>query len=293
MESKQDQFAYQYLDTPKFRMVLGSWLGARKQQEDRAKFTDHKLFALASVFDGHGGAQVSDYCAQHFHDFLLQKCLLPQEYRFHLEQEKSVWDPIFTKVYKEFDQEIREKVPSSQQTQGTTASTWILHKPTNLMFLVYIGDSRVAYSIRRSRQKEQGATVDHDVDNEEEKARVQEHLSWQYPGYVMCKNQYMLNVFRAFGDFHCKRSDGSGILALPEILDFDCMNCTKGTTFVLASDGYWKGIKHLPNYQVPFAKCQKFTDDAQHNQKLLHELFFTPDIETSQDNVTVMLLLWK
>lgn len=275
----------------KIQLMANSWIGKRPYQEDRYTYTlNDEEFAIISVFDGHGGFLVSQYCHDNFHPYLLAKIQsIPEGKRIG-----EIWKQSLQQIFQQFDEDILSK--QEFRTQGSTVSTLIIDYKTTQATVVYLGDSRVAYLQKLGQDHNIYETNDHDYDNKEDEQRTR--MRRERHNYMLCSQGIKLNVLRGFGDFHCKIFDqndpyGPGASNKPDVLFTVPLSQTERSIFVLASDGIWKalpqGAKALPWNEI----LDVFEQPREKQRNAFEDIFFKPYANKSRDNITAVSILWN
>lgn len=171
---------------------------------------------LFAIFDGHGGRQVSDYCAERF----------PNEIRKELMKNPADLQQPLTDVFNRINNELRL---IDSDGCGSTACVAVVRKEgaANVLYLANVGDSRAVLS--KSGQAER-MSVDDKCDNPQENARV------KGSGGIILDNRLggVLAVTRAFGDHALTRV---GLICTPHIVKYTIKPFDK--YLVIASDGIW------------------------------------------------------
>lgn len=198
------------------------------------------------VYDGHGGAQVANYCADRLHNSLakeIRKCSSAKP-SAGVPSEKPVLDALST-TFNRLDaevsglartnsegQEIDGSEPIAAETVGTTAVAALIGG--GRIVVANCGDSRAVLS--RGGEAVPLST-DHKPDREDEMARVE-----SAGGRVIFWNGYrvlgVLAMSRAIGDRYLKPY----VISEPEVT---CTDRTKeDECLILASDGLWDVVNN-------------------------------------------------
>eukprot|EP01061_Rhynchopus_euleeides_P024748 TRINITY_DN3989_c0_g1_i1.p2 TRINITY_DN3989_c0_g1~~TRINITY_DN3989_c0_g1_i1.p2 ORF type:complete len:390 (+),score=197.82 TRINITY_DN3989_c0_g1_i1:55-1224(+) len=200
--------------------------GWRRSMEDAhlAQLPEDEV-AVYGVFDGHSGADVSAYAAEH-----LMEVLKAQDAWKERDFEKAL-----SAGFMQLDADMREK----NMTSGSTATVVLVDHQKNKIFCANAGDSRAIMSVA-------GKTVDlsedHKPNVETEKARIEKAGSTVDDASGIPRVNSMLAVSRGFGDFSFKKAEGvsaeeQAITAFPEIKSFDLTDEVQ--YIVVACDGIW------------------------------------------------------
>jgi len=171
---------------------------------------------LFCIFDGHGGRQVSDHCAERFPD-VFKKAMAGNP--------PDLIKPI-TEVFDKVDKELRLL---DSDGCGSTAVCAVIRKEGNhnVLYVANLGDSRAILS---KGGKAERMSIDHKCDNPDERDRIKNG------GGIILDNRVggVLAVTRAFGDHQLLKS---GLSVAPHIVKYTLKPFDK--FLVLASDGIW------------------------------------------------------
>uniref|UniRef100_A0A0P4VYQ9 PPM-type phosphatase domain-containing protein n=1 Tax=Scylla olivacea TaxID=85551 RepID=A0A0P4VYQ9_SCYOL len=244
-----------------------SILGKRTYQEDRYVVEDlpHNILC-AAVFDGHGGAECSEYCAQNLRRVLLEEL-------DHHKDLEAVLHHTFLKLHTGYTQ--WTKTHNAGQRAGTTAAVSLLRAGVELA-VGHVGDSRVILC-RLGVSRE--LTRDHCPSLISEKDRIT-----KCGGSVSVDNigRHMVNetlsMSRSIGDLHLKKY---GVIALPDTRtmrikhgkDAFLLLITDGINFVLQSKEACDIINQA--------------EDPNHAAQLLTEQALSM---SSEDNMTALVI---
>jgi len=171
---------------------------------------------LYAIFDGHGGRQVSDYCAERF----------PLEIRKELMKNPADLCQPITDVFSKINNELRL---IDSDGCGSTACVAVVRKEgnSNVLYVANVGDTRAVLSKSGTAER---LSIDDKCDNPEENSRV------KAGGGIILDNRLggVLAVTRAFGDHALTRV---GLIAVPHIVKHTLRPSDK--YLVIASDGVW------------------------------------------------------
>ena len=227
-----------------------------------------KNIKILSVFDGHGGKMVSDFCQKEFVNILKKNLLRFPEI-----------DVCLRRTYSEID----ARCYAIGMHCGSTSVT-ILRRE-NELWIANCGDSEAMMGYKNGVYKV--LTERHKV--EDEKERLQKlGANITYDDGCARINR-MLNLARAFGDYHLKKY----VVSTPYV------RCTKVSTnadyLIIASDGLWdvydyetldKEIKNLKqNLKNEGYDIKKMTDT------ISYEITRRAILRGSTDNISVILYL--
>ena len=201
-------------------------LGRREYQEDRHCVQQLRpdLLYLA-VFDGHGGEDCAEYCAQNFHSHILHH--LDREQDLGLVLEKSFLD-----VNKSYDRWYhgKEEHLSRAASSGSTATVCLLQDNLHL-YIGHCGDSR-ALLCRAGQPRP--LTRDHCPEDGAEAKRIKEAggtIVSDSIGRTMVNGR--LCMTRSIGDLELKKF---GVTAVPEVRSVTVRH-GKDQFLVMFSDG--------------------------------------------------------
>nr|CAB3460864.1 unnamed protein product [Digitaria exilis] len=200
---------------------------------------------LFGVFDGHGGAEVANYCRERL------QVLLSQELRRLGEDLKEVgevdmkehWDELFSKCFQRLDDEVSGRVsrlvggvqePRTVAPENVGSTAVVAVVCSSHLVIANCGDSRVVLC----RGKEPAAwSTDHKPDRKDERARIE-----ALGGKVIQWNGYrvsgILAMSRSIGDRYLKPFviPKPEVTVIPRAKDDDCL--------ILASDGLWDVVSN-------------------------------------------------
>lgn len=217
---------------------------------------------LFCIFDGHGGRQVSDHCAERF----------PAEMKKELMKNPADLTKPIQDVFSKIDAELRLL---DADGCGSTACCCVVRKEgnSNVLYVANLGDTRAVLS--KGGQAER-LSVDHKCDNQEEVKRI------KGGGGIILDMRVggVLAVTRAFGDHSLRRS---GLSAEPHIVKHTLRPVDK--FLVIASDGIWDELsdQDAVNYCNDDMPCNKIS-----------QMIMKTAIEKgSKDNISVIVLKFK
>lgn len=190
------------------------------------------------VFDGHGGAQVADYCRKRMHLALIEEISEPIDDTINNSEadSKKQWERAFVNCFQKVDDEVRGNAnnrsgvtsePIAPETVGSTAVVAVVSSTS--IAIANCGDSRAV--LYRGKQCIP-LSVDHKPDRPDEYARIE-----AAGGRVIQWNGYrvfgVLAMSRSIGDRYLKPS----IIPEPEVT---VVSRTREDDFlILATDGLW------------------------------------------------------
>lgn len=223
------------------RFGVASMQGWRVEMEDahtsKIGLTDHlKDWSFFGVFDGHAGANVSKYCAENLHEFIIKN----ENFRKAVKDSSSspdlnLLEQGIIEGFLELDEAMRilPNWRSGEDKSGSTAVT-LLVTPSYFIF-ANCGDSR---GILCHNGEVLYNTVDHKPIHTNEKDRIE-----KAGGSVMIQRiNGALAVSRALGDFEYKLDqnlDPKCQLVSPEPEVFFQSKSENDEFVVLACDGVW------------------------------------------------------
>ncbi|XP_066362066.1 protein phosphatase 2C 50-like [Miscanthus floridulus] len=195
---------------------------------------------LFGVFDGHGGAEVANYCRERLQVLLRQELrLLGKDLGETSEVDmKEHWDELFTRCFQRLDDEVsgqasrlvggvQESRPVAAENVGSTAVVAVVC--SSHVVVANCGDSRVV--LCRGKEPVE-LSIDHKPDRKDERARIE-----ALGGKVIQWNGYrvsgILAMSRSIGDRYLKPFvvPKPEVTVFPRAKDDDCL--------ILASDGLW------------------------------------------------------
>ena len=192
-------------------VAVAAQRGPREYMEDRwaVQVTPGGLFA--AVYDGHGGARVSELAAAELHRAVLAALEAGLEPAEALRR-------AFTQL---------ERLADDVDC-GSTVAAFILAPPA--LLTAHLGDSRV---VRVGRVEAEDLTRDHRIDSADERARVRAMGAQFDPPYVV-RGGHGLMVTRSLGDRWFRPV---GVIAEPEIGRHAL--AADDVALVSATDGVW------------------------------------------------------
>ncbi|KAJ8755849.1 hypothetical protein K2173_024394 [Erythroxylum novogranatense] len=204
----------------------------------------HLTSHFFGVYDGHGGAQVANYCHDRIHVALVEEIIKIKNSRANgclWGNQQMQWEKAFTSCFRKVDDEIAGKCsntiegdtfdsscePIAPETVGSTAVVALVC--SSHIIVANCGDSRAVLY----RGKESMAlSVDHKPNREDEYARIEAS-----GGKVIQWNGHrvfgVLAMSRSIGDKYLKPSiiPDPEVMFVPRARDDECL--------ILASDGLW------------------------------------------------------
>ncbi|KAL1509965.1 hypothetical protein ABEB36_004629 [Hypothenemus hampei] len=184
---------------------------------------DDPSTAFFGVYDGHGGAKISDYAGKHLHKFIVNR----EEFKHG-----NIGEAL-KKAFIELDHAMFANETLKSEQSGSTAVVVVIKD--NKLFCANIGDSR---SIACINGKLELLSHDHKPNNTEEYERITDAGGW-----VDCNRvNGNLALSRAFGDYIFKRDNSRPpeeqiVIALPDIIEKQVNS--DWDFLVLACDGIW------------------------------------------------------
>lgn len=179
--------------------------------------------AFFAVYDGHGGAKISDYAGKHLHKYITKR----NEYK-----EGNIIDAM-KQAFLEMDEVMQNEETLKNEQAGSTAITMVIKE--DRVFCANVGDSRAVASVKGVAEP---LSSDHKPYLQEEFDRITAAGGW-----VDCNRvNGNLALSRALGDFIFKRNDKikpeeQMVTAYPDV---QVRTITPEWEFiVLACDGIW------------------------------------------------------
>lgn len=241
----------------KYNIGLASYL---PKNEDRFIIQQNNGFLWASIFDGHGGKQVSSFLAKN----------AVRIYK-KISSSSVSMEEALRQTYELLEHIIKQNnIPS-----GSTGSTLLLHPTKKQLYIAHIGDSRI---IGLKGNQAMALTVDHKPSQIDEYKRIKKtgdsivhHGVWRVGS---------LAVSRVFGDNNIKRKH-TGVIATPDIIT---MNMNGFSYFVLASDGLFDVCDNDEIFQFIL------THIKQKLNKVARELVHYARQKGSTDDITILII---
>ncbi|CAM0954274.1 unnamed protein product [Alopecurus aequalis] len=246
-----------FADVPVRLLARRSDLDGLGLDADALRLPSH-LFA---VFDGHGGAEVSNYLRERLHVVLSKELRRPARELDDMSDVdmKDHWDDLFTRCFQRVDDEVSGRAtrlvddgeqqrlePIAAENVGSTAVVVVVC--SSHVIVANCGDSRIVLS----RGKEPVAlSIDQKPDRKDERARIEaaggKVIQW--------------NGFRVSGILAMSRSIGDRYLrpyvipkpevtVVPRAKDDDCL--------ILASDGLWDVVSNEEACKVARRQIQQW-----------------------------------
>ena len=288
---------------PGIRYGLAAMQGYRMTMEDN----HHVIIGIPelgahvswfSVFDGHNGSKVSEYCSCHLLESILSvdefKQTIIKENKLPQEKFKKKIQSGFMSGFLKLDKEL-PKVPEVLSTTGyvvggTTAIGVIISE--KYIIFSNCGDSRGVLSGKTgdgeesAKSKPMLATIDHKPSNTTEEKRIK-----KAGGYVMRDRvNGHLAVSRVFGDFEYKNIKGKDPkkqLVTPEPDIYIKERQTEIDEFVvLACDGIWDVMSN--EEIVSFVSDRMRVTDAL--ESICNEVLDTCLHKGSHDNMSIIII---
>jgi protein phosphatase 2C family protein 2/3 len=238
---------------------------------------DDNKAAFFAVYDGHGGAKVSEYAGIHLHKRIVNN----QFYK-----EDRIPEAI-QHGFLDLDEQMINDEGIKEEMSGTTAITVLIKN--NVVYCGNVGDSRAVSCINGIAMP---LSFDHKPGNELEQKRITEAGGWVEFNRVNGN----LALSRALGDFAFKRNNtklpkDQVVTAYPDISSCEL---TKDVEFiVIACDGIWDCMSNDEVVNFCRTRLQKRMEPEAICEELL-DTCLSPDCELSGlgcDNMTVILVL--
>lgn len=235
--------------------------GRRSKMED-TYFLDlnfaKKGWVFGGIYDGHGGKFTAKYLGEKLHQKFLEKLL------FGLSAQEA-----FIETY----QEISEKLKN--QKSGSTAVNFLIRG--NEIFIANIGDSRIIVIGEEGLTQ---LTVDHRVNNPEERERVKKAGGRIFSSYLIKGFKGVMNT-RAFGD---QQFRSVGVISVPFLNQYRILR--KDLTLIAACDGLFDFMsnKEIANF------ARRFLEPNQLVEALKKEVLIN---RRGTDNLTIVVVSLK
>ncbi|XP_051169260.1 probable protein phosphatase 2C T23F11.1 [Leptopilina boulardi] len=274
-----------------FRVGSSSMQGWRVSMEDShvhiLSLPDDPGTAFFGVYDGHGGAAISQHISKHLHEYITNR----------IEYQNGNISLAIQKAFLELDKDMQHESILREKQAGSTAITLLIKD--NILYSANAGDSRAVACVRGHSVP---LSLDHKPNLVLEKKRIEAAGGWVELGRV---NRH-LALSRAFGDFMFKQNNRKTqeeqiVTVLPDVKEFEL---TEDWEFlILACDGIWDVMKNqdvVKFVRSRLAACQqkidgdqeqKFVDPEEICEELLKHCL-APDVlmEIGCDNMTVVLV---
>ncbi|ONK59333.1 uncharacterized protein A4U43_C08F5360 [Asparagus officinalis] len=188
------------------------------------------------VYDGHGGAQVANYCSERIHLALIEELENVKECSEEISGDglKKKWEKTFIDCFQKVDDEVGgndygdpPSEPIAPETVGSTAVVAVIC--SSHIIVANCGDSR---AVLCRGKLPVALSVDHKPNREDEYARIE-----AAGGKIIQWNGYrvfgVLAMSRSIGDRYLKPwiIPDPEVTVVPRTKDDDCL--------ILASDGLW------------------------------------------------------
>jgi|UniRef100_A0AC35GMB1 protein phosphatase 2C family protein 2/3 len=264
-----------------FKVGSSSMQGWRMTMEDAhthlLALPDDENASFFAVYDGHGGAKVSEYAGVHLHKKIVNN-------KFYKEDKIS---EAIQHGFLDLDKQMVNDDDIKQEMSGTTAVTVLIKN--NIVYCGNVGDSRAVSCINGVAMP---LSFDHKPGNEDEQKRIHDAGGWVEYNRVNGN----LALSRALGDFIYKRNDAKLakdqiVTAYPDI--FSC-ELNKDVEFlVIACDGIWDCMTNEEVVEFCRERLQKRMEPEAICEELLDKCL-SPDCGFPGfgcDNMTVILVL--
>jgi len=253
--------------------------GGRDHQEDSFSITENALekqgYALYSVFDGHGCADLAQHASKHMKGFVVgdksfATKVYPEALRKAFHNENVALLDIFKKKHH----------------GGTTATVVLV--VDGVLYCANVGDSRCVLARKeKNRYTALRCSRDHSFKDKQERERVIEN-GGDVEGNRVYTKGHGINMTRALGDFDFKapfnQADEDWISAIPDIRS---IKLTPELDFlVLASDGLWTA---MDDEQV-VEKVAEMKESGMTAQEMTEKIVNSVSHVQGSDNVTVIIV---
>ncbi|XP_053976203.1 probable protein phosphatase 2C T23F11.1 isoform X1 [Hylaeus volcanicus] len=239
--------------------------------------------AFFAVYDGHGGAAMSQHAGKHLHEYITKR----SEYRAG-----NIVEAI-QHGFLELDEAMQNDEVLRDEQAGTTVTALLIKD--NVIYSANAGDSRAVASINGNAVS---LSRDHKPTLKDERERIKAAGGWVEFNRV----NGTLALSRALGDFMFKRNDRKSaqeqiVTAFPEVRQYQI---TEDWEFViLACDGIWDVMTsaEVVNFvRTRISTCSPGQEhDTTYPEDICEELMnhcLAPDtlMGTGCDNMTVVLV---
>ena len=249
----------------------------RQQMEDFHKFVilSFQNFRIAyfSIFDGHGGNQVSIFLRDFFHQYLLQEL---KTFSFSNDSElnkKNIISSI-NNSFEKIDKDIIENKNFKNEI-GSTGTIILLYRDPNnplqrVIICANVGDSK-GYIINKNNINQ--ITKDHNCKDENEVTRIKNNKGLVFQGRVFGS----LMLTRSFGDKELKEY---GVLSTPDI--FSNLINDNDLYAIIGSDGVWDVISQEDLFEL--------SKEKKSSKELCQKIVITSLERHSQDNISCFVV---
>ncbi|XP_028405712.1 probable protein phosphatase 2C T23F11.1 isoform X2 [Dendronephthya gigantea] len=230
------------LSSKEYLVGASSMQGWRVNMEDALTailaLEEDKDVSFFAVYDGHGGAQVANYCGKYVHSKLANDPAF---------SEGRIEDAI-KRSFLSIDEDMQNDSDLKDDMAGSTAIVVVIKD--GKIFCGNVGDSRSVASVRGNVQE---LSYDHKPSNDEETRRIVAAGGWVEFNRVNGN----LALSRALGDFCFKKNvqksaEEQIVTAWPDVIIRDL---TSDHEFiVLACDGIWDVLSN--EEVVDFVRCR-------------------------------------
>ncbi len=258
---------------------VASMQGHRPTMEDRhiamPSIEDNEIFSFYGVYDGHGGTEASNFCAEHLHTNIIEE----------LNKGGGLISDTFIKGFEKTDEAFIKKATDENIHSGSTAVVALMNK--DLLMVANLGDSRAVLCRNGCAVP---LSIDHKPKREDEEERIK-----AAGGYITrCDGAWrvggILALSRAIGDTHLKRpvTLEDWVSGVPEIKKH--LRSELDQFLILACDGVWDVMTdQAAVYTVKKALLEKQGDFTYAAEELRDEAFR----RRSWDNISVVVINLK
>ena len=249
----------------------------RKEMEDFHNFKNlsfpNIIFTYFSIFDGHGGVQVSSFLKDNFHIYLTEELkLISLSNNTELNNKKIITS--INIAFEKIDKVIIEN-KSFKNEMGSTGTIILLYRDPNnpyqrFIICANVGDSK-GYIINKKNVKK--ITTDHICSDSSEVNRIRNTGGAVFSGRVFG----VLMLTRSFGDKEFKQC---GVLATPSIFISSIEN--NDLYAVIASDGVWDMITEENLFELSKEKMS--------SEEFSKKIVITSLEKGTQDNISCFVI---
>ena len=269
-----------------------SLIGRRESNEDKhldiknldSKNKQIKRMSIFSVFDGHGGKEISHFLGKNYYKFFTGKVLS------YSKNSSSAFKKYVNKVHDLIQHKLESRFKNISYSVGSTALSimFFKHKDQIFYYVVNVGDSRAV--LCNGNDKPVALSIDHKPNTEKERKRIM-----GLPGAYIYNEDGVyrvagLSVSRSFGDMDAKPF----ISHSPEIRKFSLDK--KDKFIILACDGLWDVMtnRQAVNFVLNELKhVTKLEDNSTHNKKNIAKNLAQEAIRIgSYDNVSIIIIFF-
>lgn len=258
------------------RCACSSMQGWRRSMEDAHTLIVRPDLALFGIYDGHGGAETSNFCAEHLPEFILQSEAFTQG-----DIAKALIDG-FVNLDKHL------YFLNKRNRSGSTAVVLFVYR--DVLYCANAGDSRCVICRKGTALP---LSCDHKPFLPGELCRIEKAGS-----YVINRRvNGVLALSRAIGDFGFK-SNGSlpweqqAVISTPEVISTP-LNRSEDTFAVIACDGVWDVLTNEEVIDFVKMRLDEKKSASSIAEELMDRCLSTQPFGIGCDNMSVIIAVFK